>query len=553
MTPLFKPLPSSFFEMVSTAEMADPFSHTPEKVAEEAAFELQKFLTNHDIGHDFGLTSTVGLGKMMGVLVSIDQNQNIGYLSAFSGKLDSGTIIPGFVPPVFDTFEPGGIYKLEEEKINELNRQIIKLENEPEYLNILEEINQNLAKNEEEKLIMSRLHKTSKAERKNRRKVLLENPSEENETALIKLDHESARQHFEWKDLLKKHRLQAESLQNQLSDFLLKIEKLKEERRLRSGRLQQILFDQYTFLNALGETKNLKDIFAINEPISIPSGAGECTAPKLLQYAYQHQIKPLALAEFWWGVSPASEVRKHGQFYPACRAKCFPILGHMLKGLNVKSNIQDSFPKADIDLPVLYEDAWVMIINKPPQFLSVPGKLIQDSVQNRWRKKYPEASGPLIVHRLDMSTSGILLGAKTKETHAILQKQFEDHTIKKRYVAILDGVVSSEQGQIDLPLRVDLDDRPRQLVCYDYGKPSTTYWKHIETVRGKSRVHFFPVTGRTHQLRVHAAHHLGLGLPILGDDLYGNPADRLYLHAEYLEFIHPHSGKEMKIHCPAPF
>jgi len=259
------------------------------------------------------------------------------------------------------------------------------------------------------------------------------------------------------------------------------------------------------------------------------------------------------MAEFWWGASPKSDVRKHGQFYPACRGKCEPILGHMLKGLEVDPNPMLDNPAEGKELEILFEDEFMMAVNKPAEFLSVPGKIIKDSVYSRIRVRNPEATGPLIVHRLDMSTSGILLVAKSKEVHKQLQHQFENRTIKKRYVALLDGTLTVNSGEIDLPLRVDLDDRPRQLVCYEHGKPSKTYWELIETKNGQSKVYFYPLTGRTHQLRVHAAHQLGLNTPIVGDDLYGTIKDRLHLHAERIEFVHPQTKENMVIAAKVEF
>jgi tRNA pseudouridine32 synthase/23S rRNA pseudouridine746 synthase len=152
-----------------------------------------------------------------------------------------------------------------------------------------------------------------------------------------------------------------------------------------------------------------------------------------------------------------------------------------------------------------------------------------------------------------MSTSGIMLIAKSTEVYKKLQQQFIKRSIKKRYVAMLDGVLPGEKGEINLPLRVDLDNRPNQLVCYEYGKKAITLWEIIERTATQTRVYFYPITGRTHQLRVHAAHQLGLNTPIVGDDLYGTKAHRLHLHAESITFIHPISKETLTIHCHAPF
>jgi tRNA pseudouridine32 synthase/23S rRNA pseudouridine746 synthase len=260
------------------------------------------------------------------------------------------------------------------------------------------------------------------------------------------------------------------------------------------------------------------------------------------------------MAEFWWGQSPKSEIRKHKQFYPACKSKCEPILlSHMLKSIEIEANPFHENPAEGKDIEIVYEDEVLAIINKPAEFLSVPGKIISDSVYERVKKIYPKATGPLIVHRLDMSTSGLMLIAKNEETYVKLQSQFIKRTIKKRYVALLDGVLEANEGFIDLPLRVDLDDRPRQLVCYEHGKQAQTKWEVIEIKDDKTRVYFYPITGRTHQLRVHSSHEMGLKTPIVGDDLYGKKENRLHLHAEQITFFHPISMEEISIQKNAPF
>ena len=314
---------------------------------------------------------------------------------------------------------------------------------------------------------------------------------------------------------------------------------LKNLRKTKSNALQNWLFTNYTFLNDESEEKSLLDIFKTALHSQPPAGAGECCAPKLFQYAYKNNLKPIALAEFWWGQSPKSEVRKHKQFYPSCWGKCEPILSHMLKGLQVDENPFLQNPAKDKELEIVYDDAYLVVINKPAEFLSVPGINITDSVYERIKNRYPQATGPLIVHRLDMSTSGLMVLAKNKDTHENLQKQFIKRKVKKSYIALLDGVIELDSGKIELPLRVDLDDRPRQVVCYDYGKMGITEFKVLSKTENSTRIQYFPITGRTHQLRVHSAHNLGLNAPIKGDDLYGTKANRLHLHAHTLEFFHP--------------
>jgi tRNA pseudouridine32 synthase/23S rRNA pseudouridine746 synthase len=345
----------------------------------------------------------------------------------------------------------------------------------------------------------------------------------------------------------KKNEINAE-----LEPLLSQIEQLKTKRAEGSNALQQRLFDNYTFLNSRLENKSLSEIF-IDSPLGIPAGAGECAAPKLLQYAYRNNLRPVALAEFWWGESPKSEIRVHGNYYPSCRGKCEPILGHMLEGITVDDNPLLETISKEVELPILYEDGDIMVVDKPAEMLSVPGKKIYESVYSRIKEMRPDAEGNLCVHRLDMSTSGCLLIAKNEYCYTKLQRQFIKRTVQKRYVALLDGIVKSPEGTIDLPLRVDLEDRPRQLVCYEHGSKAVTHYKVIGTDNGKTRIHFYPITGRTHQLRVHSAHSLGLNTPIVGDDLYGKAANRLHLHAEYLSFVHPRTKKEMKFNAPVPF
>ena len=353
------------------------------------------------------------------------------------------------------------------------------------------------------------------------RKALREEHKENDADYFEKLRKESIQEQYYLKDKTTFWKGEIAHKEERLNSFLSEISTLKEERKRKSGQLQQRLFEKYHFLNAQQEEASLATIFSTSEGIKPPAGSGECAAPKLLQYAYLNNLEPIALAEFWWGQSPQSEVRKHGNYYPACRGKCEPILGHMLKGLTIDENPLLLNPAKDKELSIVFEDDTIMIVNKPAEFLSVPGKTIVDSVLTRLKSLLPDATGPLLIHRLDMSTSGILVVAKSEKAHKFIQRQFIQRTVQKRYIALLDGVVDVQQGTIELPLRVDLDDRPRQLVCYEYGKLARTKYKVLEIKEGKTKVVFIPITGRTHQLRVHAAHPKGLNIPIVGDDLYG--------------------------------
>ncbi len=543
---------SDITQFILPEKFTYPFNYEPHPLCIMAAQELQQHLkTQKEWNHDFGIDHFVegsNVGKMFGIMIIKDYDGKIGYLRAFSGKLAGTNNLPGFVPPIYDLLDKNGFFKIEENEISRINHHISSLSNDEEYINSQKQIILLKEKSEEElddyKSFMKKARSKRKQTRSQKEKELtpsdFENLKEE-------LKQESLKHQYDFKQL-KKHWAHTISIAEENAKQLSgKIEALKKERKTRSAALQQKLFNQYQFLNFNKDEKGVVEIFANTAQKVPPAGAGDCAAPKLLQFAYQNNLKPIAMAEFWWGQTPSSEIRKHGYFYPSCKGKCEPILGHMLKGLNVDDKPDLIADIKDSDLKVVYEDDEIVVINKPAEFLSVPGKETEDSVWFRMQQKYPEATGPLLVHRLDMSTSGLLLIAKNKEAHKILQKQFLERTIKKRYVALLDGLIQKPEGLIDLPLRVDLNDRPRQVVCYEYGKPAQTRYKTIKIIEGKTLVHFYPLTGRTHQLRVHAAHIKGLNTAIVGDDLYGKKEKRLCLHAEYLEFSHPTTGKTIKV------
>jgi tRNA pseudouridine32 synthase/23S rRNA pseudouridine746 synthase len=338
---------------------------------------------------------------------------------------------------------------------------------------------------------------------------------------------------------------------NILEEQVLIFEKIIKEktkaRKLLSNGLQESIYNGFQFLNISGQTKGLSEIFAGTAIKFPPSGAGECAAPRFLQHAFKMGYKPISMAEFWWGATSKDEMRQHKQFYPACRGKCQPILSHMLAGIEVEDNILLAESSMIEDPKILFEDEYLMVISKPAGLLSVPGKEIQDSVYIRILLKYPMLTGPLIVHRLDMDTSGLMLIAKNIKIYKALQAQFIQREVKKRYLALLDGLIDYDNGIIELPLIEDYINRPRQMVSFEDGKKSITHFEVIERKDGKTLIHFYPKTGRTHQLRLHAAHHLGLNCAILGDDLYGKKDKRLYLHAAEIEFLHPCSNTILKI------
>ena len=533
-----------------------PFYYHPHPVAMLAVSELQKRLVEEDFHHDFGIDNTIrgaAIGKMFGVLVVQKASGEIGYLAAFSGKLGNSNHHDGFVPPVYDLLDEKGFFRKEEVEVNELTIELQGLENDPEYLLLLKEVVQCQLSFNDWVSIEKQSLKWAKKIRQEKRDAF----NQDNQSAYLRLieelKHESIHQQLAFKRAQQIKQVELEKILGKLAIKEKEIQDLKEKRAAMSASIQNRIFQSYTFLNPALEQKSLLDIFKDTPFKTPPAGAGECAAPKLLQYAFLNQLKPIAMAEFWWGMSPDSEIKVHREYYPACRGKCEPILSHMLKGIEMDVNPMSINPAEGKDLPIIYEDDYLLVVNKPAEFLSVPGKTIVDSVQTRIQHKYPGATGPLLVHRLDMSTSGIILIAKKKDIHESLQKQFLKRTVEKRYVALLQGYVKSTQGEIQLPLRVDLEDRPRQLVCYEHGKHALTKYEVIERTKGYTRVYFYPHTGRTHQLRVHAAHASGLNAPIIGDDLYGQKADRLCLHAAFLSFWHPITKERMEISCPAPF
>lgn len=522
-----------------------PFCYTPHPLCILAAKEVQSYLTRQTAWKD-----ELRQGKMFGVLIVQTEHGETGYLAAFSGILAGKNLHPFFVPPVYDLLQPQGFFKIEEENISSINRNIRQLENDKAYAALSAELARTIQSAENILATAKAQLKEAKTAREQRRKEKELNAQEEAE-----LIRESQFQKAEYKRLERSWKARITTLQTQTEDWERRISALKSERKTRSAALQQKLFEQFGMLNYRGEIKNLCEIFGQTVHKTPPAGAGECAAPKLLQQAYLHGWKPIAMAEFWWGDSPKTEIRHHGHYYPACKGKCEPILQHMLQGLQVEENpMLKRMQVPSKNLEIVYEDPWLSVINKPAGMLSVPGKEDAVSVYSLTREQYPEADGPLTVHRLDMATSGLMLIAKTKRVHQNLQAQFKNRLVRKRYVALLEGIVPKDKGTVDLPLCLNPLDRPRQMVHTEHGKPAITDYQVLERLDGKrTRIVFYPRTGRTHQLRIHAAHPLGLHCPIIGDELYGEKADRLYLHAEYLEFTHPITGETVRITKEAEF
>ena len=527
-----------------------PFYYQPHPLCKLAAKELQNYLqTQTEWHHDFGIDHFVegtNIGKMFGVMVVKNSDGEIGYLSAFSGKLAGENNWSGFVPPIFDMLKVDGFYRLEEANISNINTQIKAIEQDEQWITFKANYNNLKQQAQTELQQQKEFVKSSKKDREIRRSKARQELSDDLFAEFCEqLKQESLKSQYDYKHLSKQWQEKLNEAEVEYNNHKKRIDQLKQERKKRSAELQQQIFNQYQFLNIKGEQTNVGDIFAKTPQMVPPSGAGECAAPKLLQYAFLNNMQPIAIAEFWWGQSPKSEIRKHGNFYPACRGKCKPILGFMLKGMDIDPNPIEKTATLEKEIEIIYEDNDIAVINKPAEFLAVPGKATDNSVELLMQKKYHNCTGPFIVHRLDMSTSGIMIITKTKEANKNIQSQFIDRTLKKRYVAVLDGVLPSDKGTIELPMRADIDDRPRQLVCFDYGKPAKTIYKVISRTKTQTKVYFYPVTGRTHQLRVHSAHPMGLNTPIIGDDIYGTKTNRLHLHAQQIEFTHPTTDKKM--------
>lgn len=524
----------------------NPFSHEPHPLAQQAAMQLQGFLTTQ-------FKSQPEAGQMFAVLVVQDEVGTLGFLAAFSGQSNGHWCQPGFVPPVFDPDKRESIFSAARAELAEMDSDIKQIQNSSARQALVQELDGVTSHFERERIALQARHKERKAARRSRRQEDLAQTPEQHEQLLACLSQESQQDRREWCDFKAARRVRLTQAEQGLAQLDQQILDLKLARDRRAEQLRQALFDDYVLLNAHGEQQSMAGLFPDRRP---PDGAGDCAAPKLLHFAYQQGLRPIALAQFWWGESPKASIRHHGYFYPPCRSRCHPILPFMLRGLALEpwAPTVDIFPDPDAPATV-YEDEDLVVVNKPSGMLSVPGKQIKDSVLSRMRQRYPTASGPLLLHRLDMSTSGLILVAKDAATHKALQRQFLQRSVEKRYVSVLSKRLPEhiDEGVVELPLRVDLDDRPRQLVCHEHGKPAKTRWQIIERHANSTRVYFYPVTGRTHQLRVHAAHPLGLNAPIVGDELYGRRQTRLLLHAEALCFTQPRSGRRIEVEAAATF
>lgn len=523
-----------------------PFCYEPHPLCRLAAAEVQRYIASETCWQE-----EVAQGKMFGVLV-VEQEGQLGYLAAFSGLLDGRGDWPFFVPAVFDLLPPDGPFKRGEAAIEAIGHEVERLENDAEYKSLMEQAEGTRRENEAEEEAYKASMASAKAKRDEARSA-----GTLDDAALQTLIRESQYMKAELRRMRKRHTERLVVLEKKVTDKRTTIERLKHKRRQMSDSLQQWLFSQFVMLNSRGEKRNLLDIFSSATGSLPPSGAGECCAPKLLQYAFANGLKPVCMAEFWWGASPKAEVRHHLNYYPACRGKCKPILEYMMQGMDVDPDplggegLQHT--RGD-SLQVVYEDEAMAVVYKPAGMLSVPGKSDRHSVLSRLREMWPEASGPLLVHRLDMDTSGLLVAAKTMGAYIDLQRQFAARTVRKTYTALLSRRPDcADSGTISLPMRPDPLDRPRQVVDREHGKEAVTDYRIVGQSHELTRIQLIPHTGRTHQLRLHCAHKDGLNAPIEGDALYGQRAERLFLHAESIELLHPITRKAMRFDRPADF
>ena len=554
--------------------MNNPLDYQPHPLCIAVCKELQTYLAEREDWKE-----EIDKGKMFGVLI-VENAQpepgvsEIGYLAAYSGQIGGRSDWDDFVPAVFDYLQPDGYFKIHEAEISGINQSIRQLEGN-EHMKEAKSLIQQLQE-ERKRTIAAYQEKMKEAKAKRDARRETGNLTPEEEAEMVKESQ------FMKAELhrLKKSLSEKTTLETEYEAYQADILRLKQLRKTLSDALQQWLFSQFRMQNHEGEIKNLQEIFrdaalrdypqatlATSRIAALkmvpPAGSGECCEPKLLQYAYLHGYKPLQMAMFWWGESPKEEIRHHLQFYPACNGKCKPILHWMLPDRVFDSKIAEKQA-----LEILYEDDQLAVIHKPSGLLSVPGKdSSQPSVYSIMRKKYPAASSPLIVHRLDMATSGLMIIAKTDFAYHRLQNEFLHHRVQKKYIAIIgckdqeacdkiwDSSIASGKQKISLPLMPDYLDRPRQIVNHEQGKEAITEYEVLDRIDATHlRLALYPKTGRTHQLRVHCAHHEGLNAPILGDPLYGNEkASRLHLHAEEITFNHPLTGKEINIKREADF
>lgn len=540
--------------------MNNPFDYVPDAECEVAFRKLTEHLDNLRVSgkpEDLNFCRELDAGKMLGVLIAEDSMGVHHSLYAFSGQLGvHGFYYDGFVGPVFDYLDPEGYFKITERDISCQNRAISRFENET-----LARLKSDYERETRRLDAEVSEFKESCRLSKSRRDALRKNGDLE-ESELAAMIRQSQFEKAELHRLKKKVAADLVPYVTQLEEARSQLDRLKSKRHADSEALQIWLFANFKLLNARGESKTLSDIFAETSTKVPPSGAGECCAPKLMQAAYLKGWKPLKIAEYWYGKPKGGEVRRHGEHYPACRGKCLPVLGWMLQGLEITPPLEEDQCTSVTPAPeIIYENQWFCVINKPSGMLSVPGKRGGVSAQQWLADRYGSGQYVKMVHRLDQDTSGLLIAALDPDTYKIMQSLFAMRKVEKTYVADLEGDFElaglPRSGRIALPLSPDWFDRPRQRVDYAEGKEAVTDYEFTEAAHGCSRVKFYPHTGRTHQLRVHAASESGLGMPIVGDRLYGKGlgrgATRLHLHAQKIVFTFPVDNRIYSFESPLPF
>lgn len=540
--------------------MNNPFDYTPDAGCDKAFQDLTvrlEALKKSDSPDDVNFCRELESGKMLGVLIATDKCGVCHTLYAFSGQLGGfGFYYNGFVGPVFDYLNPDGYFKTKEAEISRQNAEIALFEDR-----VLSVVRKDYecakAKMEAEVLEYKRKCQLSKLERNAKRESGVADGNE-----LAAMIRQSQFEKAELRRLKNRIAADIEPFVANLKRAESQMASLKEQRRQNSESLQKWLFSNFKLLNAKGERRSLSEIFAETSMKIPPSGAGECCAPKLLQTAYLQGWRPVAIAEYWYGKSKCGEVRIHGRHYPACRGKCLPVLGWMLQGLDIEPPLNSDYRSVVVSEPeIIYENQWFCVVNKPSGMLSVPGKGTAISVRQWLDGKYGADRDVRMAHRLDQDTSGLLVATFGQLPFKKMQSLFAMRRVKKTYVAELDGDYKARNiprcGRIELPLSPHWLDRPRQRVDPDGGKMAVTDYEFTGIVGCRSRIMFKPVTGRTHQLRVHAASEMGLGLPIAGDRLYGkntaNVSGRLLLHAWKIEFVFPMDGRHYCFEAPVPF
>ncbi|MCK6263728.1 pseudouridine synthase [Vibrio sp. ZSDE26] len=529
-----------------------PYYYQPHALAHIAMNELQSYLSSQtEWSHDFD-----SQGKMFAVLVVKTKDGKLGYLSSYAGNDKTPQF---FVDSIIPSSKQDKILNLLRQELATVKQTLVALETATELNQLKSDL---LEKQRASQLEISQFQAEMKDGKKRRKEerskaeeqFSLESDRERLAAVVRTLGDQSSSEKRTFKALKTKWQQTISELLGKITQSEAEIQDKRDEYQRLDLSLKVEEQRSILLLNQSGQSKSLFELFfqkdGNHEPIA---GSIDQNLPKLLQAAYQLSLKPIALGEFWWGSSPYDQIRQHKNLYPVCQSKCYEILDHMLEGIETDESPLEITPSLNKELDIVYEDNVLVVVNKPAEFLSVSGKYINDSVHARMAKRYPHATGPLVVHRLDMSTSGLLVFTLTAETNKHVQQQFIERSVEKRYTALLEGTIERRQGIIDLPLAGDMEDRPRQMVSHERGRNAETRFEVLSVENNRTKVHLYPKTGRTHQLRVHCAHQAGLNTPIVGDDLYGFKDSRLHLHAGYLKLRHPITEQEMAFEVPSDF